>query len=249
MRTIELRYGGEVYEVRPSGFESPSDAALSAREVDALLTELWNAREYAQLWALCEFLPSRAPQGLDPAVFVKLRDDSRTFPRLCVHRARTHPIADPTCGHILDLRDLIVPDDPAPRSEVHFFECLIKDQDGDPIGGFKCRVEPPDGDAFVRPTNTDGLIRFDDLPSAAEYRITPLPGGATNGGGTQPGDADDWFECALVGSDGEALIDQPCEVITADGVAHPCKSDGDGVIRIEGLGFEGDCELRFLEAG
>jgi len=254
--SFELIHAGEVYEVRyPPSMEPGLDAQsgtsgpLSSTEVDALIVELWAAREYAQLWQLCDLLPLHDSQlGLDFTAITALRARCLESPCISVHQT-THrrPTSDATRDTIVDLADLVVPE-PVQDDPVHFFECLIKDQHGEPTEGMTSLVEPPNRDSFIRATNEYGLIRFDDLDKPGEYRVTPLPGAGSKGGRPRPMDAEDWFECALVGSSGEALPDQACEVITPDGVAHACKSDSDGLIRIDGLGSIGDCELRFLEA-
>lgn len=252
MATIHLSHDGELYEVHyPPFAQDYWEMSLSATEFRTLLDGLWEARDYAQLQRLCDlFAWGGRSIRLDDGVIARLREDADSAPRVTVRRCfRPRIVASviESPVDLIDLSEVPIPEDVAETPLSHFFECLFKDQDGAPIHGLQCRVEPPGRDPFIASTNELGLIRFDDLPSPGEYQVTPLPG-AGKKGGRPSDDAEDWFECTLVGSQGEALADQACEVVTPDGIAHPCTSDADGLIRLEGLGVTGDCELRFLEA-
>ncbi|MEM7156326.1 MAG: hypothetical protein AAF799_25960 [Myxococcota bacterium] len=260
MTTIELSHDGNLYEARtPPHPESAWVPALSAREQRALVDELWRARDHRQLERLCSlFAWGSRLRSVDSRIIERLLDGCGACSRISIHRRpRSRVSFTPIIEDAVDLRDLTA-GDPAtplraaetPAPTLHFFECRLEDEDGNPIAGQRCLVEPPDAPPFVTRTDDDGLIRYDELPRGGEYRITPLthqPALSPSADVAPPLEAtDDWFECVLLDPDREPVANQACEVVAPDGSVHECQSDDRGVVRLEGLGATGDCELRLV---
>lgn len=258
MSTIELSHDGHFYEVfHPPLPESPWVPTLSSREQRALVDELWRARDYRQLERLCGlFAWGSSIRGIDSQTIERLLDDCATFPRISVHR-RPRPRAEftPIVEDAVDLRALSG-DEPAEALKeveatapaLHFFECRIQDEQGAPIAGQRCLVEPPDAAPFVTRTDDRGVIHYDGLPRFGHYRVTPLVNEPvlSPAAPAEPGTSDDWFECVLLDPDREPVANQACEVTAPDGSIHRCHSDERGVVRLEALGTTGSCELRLV---
>jgi len=185
MRTVELRQAGEVFSVRPIGFEgdvdsggdsgSDTDVTLSPFEVDGLLLELWHAAEYAQLWelwALCDFLALGSPDEFDAGAFARLREEFRAWPRLGVRRVRVRHVADSTTN--VDDLDLCAGDSgsrgtaggsQAEEPAEHWITFqLLDDETEDPVAGANMRVTLSDGSVGTYTTDANGVVHIANVP-------------------------------------------------------------------------------------
>lgn len=244
MRTVELRLNGEVFEVSLDEHE-----VLSLSEIESLLTEMWQSGQHRELLRLCRmFSWGAAVETVEEHHLERLREGlAQTHGLIVRRRLRPRIQVDYDFDAPVDLTTLS--DEPMLELEptVHYFECLVSDQEGDPIPGLECEVEGPGMDPTIMRTDEFGFIRLDDLPAAGMYRVTPLGKGSGGGGGKPPA-AEDWFECKLIDATGEPIVECPCEVVTPEGIVHACESDSEGIVRLEALGVTGECELRLLEA-
>lgn len=53
----------------------------------------------------------------------------------------------------------------------HWLEVMLVGEDGEGIGGARCRIELPDGRCFTQTTDRFGLIRIDGITDASECTI------------------------------------------------------------------------------
>lgn len=244
MRIVELRLNGEVFEVSLDDHE-----VLNFSEIESLLTEMWQSGQHRDLMRLCRMFPwGNAVETVEEHHIERLRQGlTETHGLIVRRRARPRIQVNYHFDVPVDLATLSDEPEVEPEPTVHYFECLVSDQEGEPIPGLECEVEGPGMDLTIMRTDEFGFIRLDDLPAAGMYCVTPLGRGSGGGGGKRPA-AEDWFECKLIDASGEPIVEWPCELVTPDGIVHACESDSEGIVRLEALGVTGECELRLLEA-
>lgn len=157
---------GDVYllstkPAAPSGFER-----VENEEANMILRELRasGSRELQRA-----FPPSRAAarQALGP-----WSAEARLGRTAIYRRTRLNLSPVPMALAVTDLADLAPPEEPVEAPEKYWVEVRMVDSDGEALVDAPCRIERPDGVVVESATNSQGLLRVEDIASLGECKVT-----------------------------------------------------------------------------